>query len=568
MKLAWCDNDLPLQSLYRWERDRAGRVFLTQPFSRGKVREWTWAETASEVRRVAAYLQARGFDPGSRIGILARNSASWVMADLAIWMAGHVTVPIYPSLHPASVRRILEHSDCRACFFGATDVSGLTRLGIPAGMHRIALPGAAEQGDADWNDIVRTGEALNGQPKRSAEQLATIVYTSGTTGQPRGVMHRFGALAADAVTLRTAVRGTGEDRFISYLPLAHILERCGLEISALLVGARIFFVEGLDTFVDDLKRARPTLFISVPRLLLKFQQGVFQKVPREKLDKRLRLPLVRRLVGKKVLAALGLASARIAACGAAPLPPDLLLWYRRVGLPLVEGYGMTETAITHLAKTNTARAGYVGAALDGVETRITPEGELLIRSAMNMVGYYKEPDATRAAFDSDGFFHTGDLVTMNADGQIRIIGRAKEQFKTSKGKYVAPAPIESLLAEHPDVDACCLMGAGLPSPFAVVLLTADARERTCDPEMRRLLEDSVEHRLSEVNRDLDPHERVAFLVIAADSWTIENGAITPTLKIRRTVLESRYLASIDGWRAQDRRIVWDNRALVNASQAS
>jgi long-chain acyl-CoA synthetase len=557
MKFTLTDDNLPLQSLYRWEREAPGRAFLIQPMGGGRIREWTWSQTANEVRRMAGYLARRHWPPGSRVAILSKNCSWWIMADLAIWMAGHVTVPVYPSLKPVSVRKILEHSECKGCFFGATDDSDVPRLGIPADVHRVALPTAAETGDVGWEDVVHELQPLSGNPTRLADDLATIIYTSGTTGVPKGVMHRFGALSSDALSLRETVSATAEDRFVSYLPLAHIVERSGLEVTALLLGAQIFFVENIQTFLDDLKRARATLFLSVPRLLVKLQQGVFQKMPKEKLESRLRIPLVGRFVKKKVLAALGLSTVRLAACGAAPLPVDTLLWYRGLGLGLAEGYGMTETLITHLPRPGQVRPGYVGPALEGVETRLSETGELLVRSPMNMMGYYKEPEATRSAFDDEGFFRTGDLVVVDGDGQTRIVGRVKEQFKTSKGKYVVPAPIESRLSEHPAVEACCLMGAGLPSPFALVLLRPEARTQCEEGSARRALEESLEKQLDEVNADLDPHERVAFLALVEGPWSIANDMITPTLKIRRGTIEERYLDRIDAWRRENRRVIWE-----------
>lgn len=559
--------DLPLESIYRWERVRSNRVFLTQPYSGGKIREWTWAQAIDEARRMAAHLLEKNWEPGSRVAILSKNCAWWIMADFAIWMAGHVTVPIFSSLTPLSTRRILEHSECRACFFGPTDDAELPQSGIPAGVERIAFPNAATGGDISWDEIMRTVEPLGGSPTREPGDLATIIYTSGTTGKPKGVMHSFGSLASNAVSLRASVAATCEDRFVAYLSLAHIVERCGLECTALLLGAQIFFVEGIDTFVTDLKRAAATIFLSVPRLLVKFQQGVFQKMRKEKLERSLRIPILRGIVQKKVLAGLGLSSVRLAASGAAPLPVDILLWYRRLGLPLVEGYGMTETTVTHLPSLSRVEPGYVGPALAGVETRITDNGELLIRSPMNTAGYYRDPEGTRDAIDSEGFFHTGDLVTMNQDGQVRIVGRIKELFKTSKGKYVAPAPIEGRLAEHEAIEACCLMGAGLPSPFALVLLTPQALERSRDPKSRAELEESLEQQLSAINAELDPHERVAFLALVDGPWTIENGLMTPTFKLRRNSIESLYLTRIEDWRAQGRRIVWDS-ALANRTSGA
>ncbi len=218
---------------------------------------------------------------------------------------------------------------------------------------------------------------------------------------------------------------------------------------------------------------------------------------------------------------------------------------------------MTETLITHLPQLTEVMPGYVGPALHGVETRLSENGELLVKSPMNMIGYYKEPEATRTAFDDEGYFRTGDLVVIDSDGQTRIIGRVKEQFKTSKGKYVAPAPIESRLVEHPSVESCCLMGAGLPSPFALVVLNPEARAQCGNAKGRQALEASLEGQLDAVNAELDPHERVKFIAVVDGPWTIENDLITPTLKIRRTKLEQRYLERIDAWRNENQRIVWD-----------
>jgi long-chain acyl-CoA synthetase len=279
-------------------------------------------------------------------------------------------------------------------------------------------------------------------------------------------------------------------------------------------------------------------------------------MPERKLDRLLRIPILRGVVRKRILQQLGLDAVRYAACGSAPLTPELLLWYRNLGLNLLEGYGLTEAMITHLTSPGNVRAGYVGSALDGVESKRAENGELLLRSPMNMLGYYKDPQATRNAFTEDGFLRTGDLVEIEVDGQVRITGRLKEQFKTSKGKYVAPAPIETKLLAHPDVESCCLMGAGLPSPFAVAVLSDAARRRCADPGMRKELEDSIQRRLEEVNAQLESHERIAFVAIVDGPWTTANGLMTPTLKLRRTSLEEQYLAYVDAWKKQGRPVVW------------
>ncbi len=551
------EDDLPLQWIYRWEAERAGRVFLTQPFDEGKIKEWTWSEAMSEVRRMAAYLKAQNWDPGSRVAILSRNCAWWIMADLAIWMAGHVTVPVYPSLKAQTIRQILEHSDAKACFLGATDDKDIAVSGVPPDVLTIGLPTEMAGVYPTWDDLVAGHKPLEGQPVRPPGDLATIIYTSGTTGMPKGVKHCFRAFAHDAMSLCNLLHLSSDERILSYLPLAHIVERAGLECTSLFLGCHVFFTGGIETFLADLNRARPSIFITVPRLLLKFQQGVFAKMPREKLTRLLRIPILNRSVRRRVLRKLGLDTVRYAACGAAPLPPEILTWYRNVGLNLAEGYGMTETLITHLPGIGLVRAGYVGRALEGVETKLGENSELLVRSPMNLLGYHKDPEGTAAAFTPDGFFRTGDVAEIDADGQLRIIGRIKEQFKTSKGKYVAPAPIESHLSAHPDVEACCLMGAGLPSPFAVLVLNDQARQRCAESQARSALEESLRRQMEQMNSELDPHERVKFLAVVEGPWTIGNGVMTPTLKIRRSVVEGRYQSFVEQWFVQQRPVVWE-----------
>jgi long-chain acyl-CoA synthetase len=523
------------------------------------VREWTWSQAADEARRMAAYLQAQDWEPGTRIAILSRNCAWWVLADLAIWMSGHVTVPIYPSLKPQSVRQIMEHSGAKACFLGATDDKDTPVSGIPPGVDRVRFPTSPVEDCPTWDVLIAANLPMGGSPVRAMDEMATIIYTSGTTGTPKGVMHSFANIAYDAKTLAHLIGLTEKERFFSYLPLAHIVERAGLEGVSLYLGCRVFFTRGIETFLADLTNAQPTIFLSVPRLLLKIQQGVFAKIPRDRLETLLRIPILNRSVRRRILRQLGFSSVQHAASGAAPLPPDILTWYRKLGLDLAEGYGMTETLITHLPAPGSVRLGYVGAAIPGVEAKLAENDELLIRSPMNMLGYYRDPEATRAMFTEDGFIRTGDIARIEPDGQLKIVGRVKEQFKTSKGKYVAPAPIESQFMAHPMVEACCLMGAGMPRPFAVVLLSEEARQRSSDPKLRAELEASLLELMEVVNTQLNPHEQVSFVAVVYGPWTIGNDAMTPTLKIKRGVLESRYQAFVDDWNRQSRPIVWEAR---------
>jgi long-chain acyl-CoA synthetase len=356
------------------------------------------------------------------------------------------------------------------------------------------------------------------------------------------------------------------ERILSYLPLAHIAERALVEASAFFLGFHLSFVESIDTFQRDLKRARPTIFFSVPRLYMKFQQGVLAKIPQRKLDRYLRTPILNRIVQRRILRELGLGDVRFAASGGAALPLGTLLWYRKLGLNLLEGYGMTETGITHTPEKARSHPGYVGNAVPGVVTKLSAEGEVLIHSPMDMIGYYKDPEATKRAFTEDGFFRTGDLGEIDADGWLKIIGRMKEQFKTSKGKYVSPTPIEKLLSAHPAVEACCVTGEGLSSAFAIILLAQDLRDQVSQAKVRQSCEKELAELREQVNAQLEAHEQLKFIVVTTEPWTVANGMLTPTMKLKRSVLEHRYAKDFQGWSSQGCAVVWHNSEFAAAGR--
>jgi long-chain acyl-CoA synthetase len=528
--------------VYDHEKALADRVWLTQPMGNGVIREITWKQAVDEARRMAAHLQSRGYPPGSRIAILSKNCAWWFIADLAIWMAGHVSVPVYPTLTAESVRAILEHSESRFVFIGKLDQFDAMKNGIPAAIDRIHFPLSPVQSGAAWNDIVAATSPMTGEPDRAPDELVTIMYTSGSTGAPKGVMHSFRTMNHSRAICEIAGINA-DDRFVSYLPLAHVAERALLETTTFMQGFSVWFVEKLDTFVEDVQRARPTVFGSVPRLWMQFQAGVFAKVPPKRLALLLKLPVVGSLVRRKVLRGLGLAHTRVAFYGSAPSPVELIAWYRSLGLELVEIYGMTEGwAYSHMGIVGRLKPGWVGPPVPGVSHRLTSEGEVLVRSPGTMLGYYRAPDLTREVIDDEGWLHTGDRGEIDADGQLRITGRVKELFKTSKGKYVAPAPIENRLLANHMIEQVCVSGASMPQPFAVVVLTKAAREENAASVDRALaaLRD-------EVNAGLDPHERLQALVVAKEPWTIENGLLTPTMKLKRNVIEERYAPKLAAW---------------------
>ena len=544
------------------EARQPDRPFLTQPLGGGALATYTWGEVTDQARRMAAHLQSLGLPRGARVALLSKNCAHFVIAELAIWMAGGTTVAIFPTETAETVRYVLEHSEASLLFVGKLDLWPHQQPGVPEGLPCIALPLAPSTSFETWDAIVARTAPLAGRPRRDADELAALIYTSGSTGQPKGVMVSFAAITAAgegfAAYTRERIGPAAPIRILSYLPLAHSFERSCVEAASLVSGdAHLFFAEALDTFVQDLQRARPTVFISVPRLWLKFQQGVFAKMPPAKLERLLKIPLLGRLVARKVLKGLGLDACVRAFSGSAPIPPDLIAWYRRLGLQLLEGYGMTEdNSYSHASTERHSEPGYVGIPMPGVQVRLSPEGEVLIKSPGQFSGYYKQPELTDASFTDDGFFRTGDRGERRADGMLKITGRTKELFKTAKGKYVAPAPIENRLNTHPMVELSLVSGVGQPSAYAMVVLAEALRPRLADTAFRSEVEREMLQLLAEVNRELADHERLQLIVVVREPWSVENGLLTPTMKIRRGRIEGAVAARVDTWYASDARVHW------------
>ncbi len=548
---------LILDDVYDWETKAKDRVYLTQPLGGGAAEDYTWGRVVGEARRVAAHLRSLGLQPGDKVGMISKNCAHFFMAELAIWMGGFTTVAIFPTEGPDTVRYVLEHSEAKALFVGKLDTWSAQEPGVPAGLPRIAFPLAPPTSFDTWDAIVARTAPLDGRPSRSPDDLAMIIYTSGSTGTPKGVMHSFGRITQAARGIVKELEISSEERYISYLPLAHVFERAYVEVSSMVAGSHVFFAEALDTFVADLKRARPTLFISVPRLWLKFQQGVFTKMPPSRLDLLLKIPIVKGIISKKVLTGLGLESVRLAGSGSAPIPADLIAWYRRLGLNLREGYAMTEDfAYSHLSREDNCVPGYVGQPYAEVEVRIAEDGEVLIKSPGQMIGYYKSPELTAEVMTADGFFRTGDKGERRPDGLLKLTGRLKELFKTAKGKYVAPAPIENKLNEHPLIELSCVSGSGCPSAYALVVLAEDIRPKMAEAATRTRVEQELGAWLEQVNKTLSGYEQLQMIVVSPEPWTVENGFLTPTLKIKRSRIEASVESKLDGWFATKGSVLW------------
>jgi long-chain acyl-CoA synthetase len=550
-----------LQRIYMYERVRGSQSFLTQPHQ-GQVSNWTWISAMQEVRRVAAWLTSQGWPPGSRIVILSKNCAWWIMADFAIWMAGYVSVPLFPTSRDASLVSLLNHSRPVACFVGSLDYELPFNEDIFRQLTYIVFPNTASNhmpsGATGWADIVRSETPLGGHPIREAEDVATIIYTSGTTGEPKGVMQSFRSLSLMGKSMAPIFEGRDQkiDRILSYLPLAHIAERAIVEMNGIFTPMHIFFTEGQPSFLADLVRSRCTVFFSIPRLYIRFRQGVLEKIPEKKLNRLMAVPILNRLIRRKIVRGLGLSHAHVVSGGGAATPVEIINWYRKLGVNFIEGYGMTETGITHVPLPGKFRVGFVGQASRYADTRISAEGEVQIKGPMNMLGYYRNAELTREAFTQDGYFRTGDRGEIDALGRLRLVGRLKEEFKTSKGKYVAPAQIEKRLSLFTLFESVAVFGAGMTAPFAIAVLVPGMREECQKQERRAQVESQMSAVLNDVNAQLEHHEHLRFLVLCQQPWSVESGLLTPTLKVRRPLLEQRFGQRFHEWEEAQLKVIW------------
>jgi long-chain acyl-CoA synthetase len=510
------------------------QLYLSQAIDR-QWREWTWHQAMDEARAMATALGQLGLAPGDRVAIISRNCAHWILADMAIILAGLVSVPIYPTAKADTITGIVRHSGARAAFIGKLEQPEAQLAGLPEGLITIALPYPGTTGQHAWAALQAGVSSPFELRRREPEDLATLLYTSGSTGQPKGAMHSHANFAWVGQALPEALDAGRANRVLSYLPLSHCTERAYVEASSFYADMHLYFAESIETFMADLAHARPTLFGSVPRLWKKFQLGILAKLPQHKLDRLLGIPIVSGMIKRKIKRGLGLDKAIWYGSGSAPIALSLLQWWDQIGVPIHEGWGMTETFAygTSLPRGQAPQFGTISKALPGVELKISDDQELLIRCPCLMSGYYQAPELNDEIF-IDGFFRTGDRAFIDDGGWVRITGRVKELFKTAKGKYIAPVPIESLLARNQHIELACVLGSGLPQPVALIQL---AESLALD---RSALVSELKGTLSRLNQELEPHERLSQLIVIAGSWEPENGLLTPTLKLKREQIEQKY----------------------------
>src|SRR5690606_17358907 len=360
----------PLEAFLYWESKSPNRIFLKQPVY-GKPYSLTYAEAGMEAKKIAAQLKSYQLAEQSHIAILSKNCVHWLLADLAIMMAGHVSIPIYPTLAEEAIQQILEHSDAKVIIIGKLDNYPFQKSDIK-NIHEICVELYSNTNGDSWEHIVKSMQPLKSISLPKANQLHTIIYTSGTTGTPKGVMHTVGNFMSSANIMKETMNLAPGSRFFSYLPLAHVAECMGIATHGIVVGAEFSFPESLDSFASDLEKCQPHIFFAVPRIWTKFQDKILEKIPKKKLNFLLTVPLVNYLIKKKLKLKLGLKSAKFIVSGAAPLSVNIMYWYKKIGIEVLQGYGMTEDCIiSHFNLPQANKIGTVGKKLPTVQTKLS-----------------------------------------------------------------------------------------------------------------------------------------------------------------------------------------------------
>jgi long-chain acyl-CoA synthetase len=560
---------------------------------------WTdigYRELADQVQDCSIGLRELGAKRGDRVAILSENRPEWAITDYACLAVRAADVPIYPTLPARQVEYILR--DCGAAVVVVSNATQLEKVQsvrerLPALAHVIALdPGAQGPGVLPFESLLARGRAARDRHpdwqgsalEAAPDDLATLIYTSGTTGDPKGVMLSHGNIASNVTTCVDLFSFTAEDECLSFLPLSHIFERMFGHYCMFHAGVVINYAESIDTVPANMLEVRPHLMASVPRLYEKIYARVLDNVRtssalRKRIfawgrrvgeqwaeltiakrpvpaSLRLQKAVADRLVFAKLRARTG-GRIRFFISGGAPLSPEIARFFYAAGLPILEGYGLTETSPVMAVNTfQNHRLGTVGQAIPGVEIRIADDGEIVTRGPNVMCGYFNKPEATAEAIDEEGWFHTGDIGTIDADGFLSITDRKKDLIVTAGGKNIAPQPIENLAKSSKFVATAVMIGDRRPFPVMLVVPNAvqvkgwvehkglpdgDLEHLLGLPEVRQKIEREVRMTL----RDLAQFEMPKKLLLLTRDFTVEAGELTPTLKVRRRIVEERHRVAIE-----------------------
>ena len=547
---------------YEWEKQFKDKPYLKQPFG-DQWEEYTWGEVGDMARRLAAGLKSLNLREGAHIGIYSKNCREWIISDLAIVMAGYVSVPFFPSLNGKELAYIMDYGDVDALFVGKIETWDDIKDDLPDAMPLIKFPhydGCSNVTKGhEWFEFIKSHEPIKNPNKPKLSDLWTIIFTSGTTGNAKGVMLTYQAIDGIKVVLDDpnnplGIKHDGNNDFISYLPLNHIFERVVIEWCSFRYGGTISFVESLDTFAKNLKAVQPHVFAAAPRVWTKLQLGLLAKFPQKKLDTLLKIPLLSSLLKKLIKKGLGFSKARIVVSGSAPMPVELIEWFRKVGVYITNGYGMTENCAicSSVDGRDFKKLHTVGQPQKGVELKIDKEtGEILMKGPFIMKGYYKNEELTNNTIRG-GWLHTGDKGFLDEDNYLHITGRVADSFKTSKGEYIEPLTLEQHFVNINEIEEVCVVGLGIAQPLCLIQLSEIGKNTSREAITKMLTE-----RLDEVNSDLVNYKKISTLIIVKDEWTQQNGIVGPTQKLKRGAIEDKYSQNYLNWHNSSEQVVFE-----------
>jgi long-chain acyl-CoA synthetase len=515
-----------------WAKTQPDQIWMRDLVESGST-DYPWGKTVAEIDRVAAWLESE-FGHGERMALLSKNRAHWVMADLAIIHSGNVTVPLFTTHAKATAEYILSFTETRVLFLGQTENWQSVKQVLPAGCVLVTLPGVeCDLPHTQWEHIVGQAPADHPNHQPEADEIVSLVFTSGTTGLPKGVIQTHATNLIPMRRCQYLFTQRDQPRWFSYLPLSHIAERQIVEFSSVNTGGEIWFNESLETLARDLPRCRPHIFFGPPRVWEQLRQSVTAKLGgAEALETALAND--QKGVQALVTAALGLDQVEYCLTAAAPTPPPLIQWWDEVGVKLCEGFGQTEAMGLIITDPQDRRIGSIGKPAGEVEVKVGDDGEMLIKAAGCTPGYFNRPEKT-AELWQNGWLHTGDKIRIDEDGFIFITGRVKDYFKTIQGKFVAPPPIEGLFADNPHSEQQCLLGRGYSKTVMISVLNEPARQLA-----REDVETAALATVNAINDQIDKHARIGAVIFSSDPWTIENEILTPTMKIRREQIENKF----------------------------
>ena len=515
-----------------WATSQPEQVWMRDLTESGPT-DYTWGSAVAEIDRVAAWLEAK-FGHGERMALLSKNRAHWIMADMGIIHSGNIAVPLFTTHAQTTAEYILSFTDAKALFLGETENWHGVKAVLPEGCVLITLPGVdCDLPHIKWEDVISTAPAETPSYEPGPDDTVSLVFTSGTTGLPKGVIQTHATNLIPMRRCQYLFTQREQPRWFSYLPLSHIAERQIVEFSSINTGGEIWFNESLETLARDLPQCRPNIFFGPPRVWEQLRQSITAKFGGAEA---LATALASDQAGVQALVrgALGMDEVEYCLTAAAPTPPSLIEWWDEVGVRLCEGFGQTEAMGLIITDPENRRIGSIGKPAGEVQVRIGDNDELLIKAEGCTPGYYNRPEKT-AELWQDGWLHTGDKVRIDDDGFIFITGRVKDYFKTIQGKFVAPPPIEGRFADNPHSEQQCLLGRGYSKTVMVTVLNEPARALP-----REEVEAAALATVDSINSEIEKHARIGAVIFSREPWTIENEILTPTMKIRREQIENKF----------------------------